>query len=124
MNRGGPLAKVSKAKAAANRQQQRAYRVVEAGACYCQTCGATGPLDHSHILTQKAYPQHAANPLNIWLECRFTCHASWENDKQQYATDHPEAFAAKLAIIQQLEPQAHAFFLMKNEWARRLLGGG
>lgn len=112
--RTAPLARASGGCRAERGRQGVAYRIVdEAAEAGCLACGCAGPLDHSHCLTQKQWPAHRNNPVNIHLECR-RCHEKWENNKHAYARQYPAAWAAKMAVMQQLEPSYYAFFRMKN----------
>lgn len=110
---GGSLQQVSKKKARANSQQQKAYREVERRAQWCETCGGHTNLQHSHTLTQKQFPLLAAHPLNIDLECA-ACHTLYEHQKTEYARRYPEAFTRRYEVMRQLAPQYAAFFRMKH----------
>lgn len=113
LNRTQGLSRVSKQQAKAKYAMQKAYKVVDAGPRYCAACGITHGLTHSHVLTQKQFPQHRANPKNVMLLC-YNCHATWENNKPLFATRHPDAFTEKMQRMQELEPQAAAVFRMKH----------
>lgn len=109
------LKKVSKAQARANRQQQAAYREVDEGETTgaCPTCGKWAHLDHSHVLPQGMNKLLRANPLNIQMECR-TCHDLWTFKMPEYARQFPKAIAEKARIMEQLDRQRWALWMMKN----------
>ncbi len=119
LNRGGPLARTkpirrtSKGLCATKRSQRRAYAAADPENACCAACGSSQHLEHSHHFGQGNYPQHRLNPLNFWLEYR-ACHALFENNKTGYATAYPDAWAAKWALMQQVDPKAAALFEMKN----------
>ncbi|WP_345227974.1 hypothetical protein [Hymenobacter koreensis] len=113
LSRTTPLRPVSAKQRGAKGRLGNAYRVVDAGPRACFACGSSFQLTHSHTLTQKQFPRHAANPANVVLEC-IGCHALYEHNKAGYALRFPEAFAAKLATIRQLEPQYYALQALKH----------
>jgi hypothetical protein len=84
------------------------------GPARCLVCHGTSGLSRSHILTRSQFPQHALNPDNLKWLCIWPCHEKWENHKQQFRTDHPEAWNAKLAAMRKLNRSYYAFFCSKN----------
>lgn len=111
--RSGRLRPVSAKQGAANRVKRKMYADCLDGECF--TCGpaCSLPLTPSHILTQKQHPKHRANPDNVVAEC-WPMHMLWEHNKAEYARQYPGAFGRKMKRMRKLEPQAYAFFRMKN----------
>jgi len=107
-----PIVKVSAAQAQKHSQQQKAYRVAELEEHCCVSCGATERLTHSHILTQKQFPQHANNPANLVLECQ-ECHSEWENNKPLAAAKHA-SWQRKMNLMRVLEPEYFQQFKQKH----------
>jgi nitrate/TMAO reductase-like tetraheme cytochrome c subunit len=91
--------------------KKEAYKEVDKGAQVCCSCGATSQLTHSHVLTVKQFPQHAANPSNILLECQ-DCHTVWEHNKPLAKQLHA-SWRLKMNIMFWLEPQYFEQFKMK-----------
>jgi hypothetical protein len=111
MLRSAPLRKQSRGLCATKRQQRRAYQSAEPSAC--RACGSWQRLENSHHFPQGRYPEHRNDPRNFWIECR-PCHELFEHNKAGYAQRFPEAWAAKWALMQEVDAQAAAFFEMKN----------
>lgn len=109
--RTAPLPRSSRGLCATKRAQRRAYQV--AGGDACRACGSGERLEHSHHFPQGRYPEHRNDPRNFWLECR-SCHDLFEHNKAGYAARYPDAWAAKWALMQEVDAQAAAFFEMKN----------
>lgn len=70
----------------------------------CQSCdNPEGPLDYSHTLSVKQYPQYEDDPDNGVIECR-KCHHIWENrplaEKMKLKT-----FRSRVAYIMRTEPR-------------------
>jgi hypothetical protein len=91
--------------------KKEAYKEVDKGPRICVSCNCTEMLTHSHVLTVKQFPKHAANPANILLECQ-DCHYIWEHDKPLAKQTQP-SWAAKMLIMKTLEPQYFEQFKMK-----------
>lgn len=109
---GGRLRPRSKKFAAATRQKRKMYDATRADYCFTHGAGCSGDLTPSHILTQKQWPKHKLNPVNLVWEC-WPAHCLWENNKLAYAREYPDAFAEKTDRMHRLEPQAYAVFRMK-----------
>jgi len=107
--RTGRLPRSTKKQAAIRRHVATACPL---GSC-CLACGASQQLTRSHILTQKQYPRHAANPQNVITLC-WTCHCIWENEKGRFAQLFPDVWAEKLRRMQWLEPSHYALFKSKH----------
>lgn len=97
--------------------EQKVKRAAITKACplaaCCLVCETPHGLTRSHILTVKQHPQHAANPLNVVTLC-WPHHCVWENQKQEFKRNHPEAWNAKLAAMRRLNRSYYAFFCQKN----------
>jgi len=112
--RTGRLLPVSKNQANQKREQAKAYAGAPTSDC-CEVCERYGPVEHSHLFTQKQHPAHRANPLNWLLKCR-ACHTLWEDNKRTFAARYPKAWTQILNQMQQVNPQAYAFFRHKNPY--------
>jgi 5-methylcytosine-specific restriction endonuclease McrA len=106
--RTGRLPRTTK-KQAATRKQVSAACPLDA---HCTACGTSQQLTRSHCLTQKQWPQHRANPLNVVTLC-VECHNCFEHQKIRFALTWPAVWAEKLRRIRALEPSAYAFIQMK-----------
>jgi len=109
MKRGGRLAPVSKKQAATRREVSAACPL----GAYCLACGTSQQLTRSHILTQKQFPRHAANPQNVITLC-WADHCIWENEKARFARLYPDVWQEKLRRMQWLEPNYYALFRSKH----------
>ena len=109
--RTAPLARTSGRHRAERGRQGVAYGA-EPPAEWCAACGGSGPLEHSHILTQGQHPKHRNNPLNWLMLCR-SCHDTWEHNKARFKQLYPLAFAEKVRRMEWIDRQAAAFFKMK-----------
>lgn len=98
-----PIAQVSAKRNAALVDRRKAYKSISLRVKCCEACGIQNDLTPSHVLTQKKFPQHAANPKNIVILC-ISCHHSWEHDKLGFRKDYPEVWQRKMDIMQALEP--------------------
>jgi hypothetical protein len=112
---GGRLATCSAKKRVADAAKRTAYKEVDAGSngC-CFTCRRWAELQHSHVLPQGMNQLLKAVPANIVLECP-TCHLLWGEKLPEYARRYPEALAAKVALMKQVNRQRWAFWMLKNE---------
>lgn len=108
--RAGKLRPVSTKQAATRRQVSVACPL----GSHCEACGTSQQLTRSHVLTQKAHPKQAANPLNVMTLCWNPCHCLWENNKPAFALRYPEAFAEKMRRMRALDANAYAFFVQKH----------
>lgn len=108
-----PIRKVSPKKAKQNRERGKAYSQLEPDwGIACQGCGRSGPVDHSHLLSQKFFPHLAAHPDNIVPHCR-DCHLKYENPTQRWKLlDFPR----NMEFIQSVEPQEFIRILEQSEW--------
>lgn len=109
MKRGGRLRPVSQEQATTRRQVSAACPL----GLYCLACGTSQQLTRSHILTQKAFPRHAANPQNVVTLC-WADHCIWENEKARFARLYPDVWAEKLRRMKWLEPNYYALFRSKH----------
>ncbi|KAA9333377.1 hypothetical protein F0P96_10435 [Hymenobacter busanensis] len=110
----GGLPRVSPKQGQVNRAKRRVYDATKAATCFsCGEACQAPALTPSHILTQGRHQRQRLNTLNLVWEC-WPVHCLWENNKADYARRFPEAFAKKMERMQQLDPQAYAFFRMKN----------
>lgn len=105
------IAAVSLHRAAALKVQKKAYATITAKCC--EACGRPGKLDNSHVLTQKQFPQHRANPFNILKLCRDD-HEMWEHKKLKFRAAYPEVWATSMHVMQELEPQYYEEFKVKH----------
>lgn len=108
MERTGKLAQQTPKARATRAQIQKACPLGP----HCVACGTNQLLTRSHILTVKAHPHQAANPLNVLTLC-WPCHQIWENNKPAFRMHYPEAFALKMERMHALNPQQAALTLMK-----------
>jgi hypothetical protein len=106
-----PIAAVSPQRAAALAAQRKAYKTITARCC--EACGTPSKLTNSHVLTQKQFPGHMANPQNIVKLC-LDCHELWEHNKPGFRINYPEAWALKMHIMQELEPAYYEQFKLKH----------
>lgn len=108
-----PIAPISASRTAALKVRAVAYREVKKRECKCRACGTTQLLTPSHVLTQKQFPQHAANPENIVVLCQ-RCHELWEHHKAVFRELCPEVWEVKMKIMQELEPAYYQQFKAKH----------
>ncbi|SDZ01802.1 hypothetical protein [Hymenobacter psychrophilus] len=108
-----PLAQVSAVRSAGLKNRQVAYKEVKAEQKRCVACGTRQRLTPSHVLTQKKFPAHAANPQNIVVLC-VNCHDLWENSKAVFRELCPEVWEIKMQIMQALEPAYYQQFKAKH----------
>lgn len=108
-----PIAPISASRTAACKVRAVAYREVKKTSTCCRACGTTQRLTPSHVLTQKQFPQHAANPANIVVLCQ-RCHDLWEHYKAAFRELCPEVWEAKMKIMQELEPAYYQQFKNKH----------
>jgi hypothetical protein len=103
---GSTLRPISDKQRVREKEKAAAYAIVDADeeSRFCVSCGETGGiLTHSHVLTDKQWPQHRANPRNILLECQ-ECHTEWEHNKSLAKQKHA-SWAVKMEIWEELEPR-------------------
>lgn len=111
-----PLGKCSKKRAALRRSQSKAYAAADdAEQVWCGCCGKPGPTEHSHHFSQKQQ-SHLRNEQQNWLVMgRYCgCHALFENNKAGFAAKFPRVWARIIEQMRELDPQAYAFFRVKN----------
>lgn len=108
-----PIAQVSALRNVTLKVRQVAYKQVKAEQKECAACGTKHRLTPSHVLTQKQFPRHAVNPVNIVVLCQ-DCHCMWEHDKQSFRVAFPDVWSQKMHIMQELEPAYYQQFKAKN----------
>lgn len=108
-----PIAQVSAHRAAMLKPRAEAYKQVSQSAKCCAACGTHRHLTPSHVLTQKQFPQHAANPLNIVVLCQDD-HLLWEHSKPIFRDHYPEVWDRKMKIMEALEPLYAEQFKLKH----------
>ena len=98
-----PIRKVSAKAAKRFRGRAKAYNDLdhEWESNVCQGCGRSGPVDHSHLLSQKDFPHLAANKANIVPHCR-ECHLKWESPTQRWKLLD---FRDNMEFIQRVAPR-------------------
>lgn len=89
------------------------YREVKKQQDRCAHCGTTYRLTPSHVLTQKKFDRHRANPRNIVLLCPLA-HDLWENNKTLFRELCPDVWDLKMHIMQELEPAYYLQFIGKH----------
>ena len=109
-----PIAKISTKRTAALKVRAVAYREVKLKQLCCAACGTRQNLTPSHVLTQKQFPQHRANPRNIVVLCGDRCHPLWEDNKTLFRELCPEVWQLKMSIMQELEPAYYRQFISKH----------
>jgi hypothetical protein len=109
-----PLNPISDKRKAALKKRAEGYREVLKITERCLGCGTTRNLTPSHVLTQKKFPLHAANPANIVPLCGDKCHPLWENNKQLFRELCPKVWDLKMHIMQELEPAYYLQFISKH----------
>jgi hypothetical protein len=108
-----PIRKVSADKAKQNRDRAKAYAELDYDwGMVCQGCGRAGPVDHSHLLSQKYFPHLADHKANIVPHCR-DCHIRWENPTQRWKLLD---FQDNMWFIQRVAPQEFIRMLEQSEW--------
>jgi hypothetical protein len=113
LSNGSTLRPVSDKQKVKNAAKAAAFKVVDATQPHhCVSCGCTEMLTHSHVLTDKQFEKHEANPRNILLECQ-DCHNTWEHNKREAKAKHA-SWALKMEIWEELEPQDFMRFKIKN----------
>lgn len=108
-----PIAQVSPLRNVMLKVRQVAYQEVKAEQKACAACGTKHRLTPSHVLTQKQFPRHAVNPVNIVVLC-IACHDLWEHNKTLFRELCPEAWEVKMNIMQELEPAFYQQFKIKH----------
>lgn len=108
------MAVMSAKRTVALKDRRVAYRQVKEVSTCCAACGTTRNLTPSHVLTQKQFPQHAANPLNIVVLCGDRCHPLWEHNKTLFRELCPQVWEIKMNIMQVLEPAYYLQFKDKH----------
>lgn len=108
-----PIPKQTPKKAAQNRERGKAYTELDPDwGRVCQGCGRPGPVDHSHLLSQKAFPHLAANKANIVPHCR-ECHLKYENPTQRWKLLD---FRDNMEFIQRVAPREAERMLGQSEF--------
>lgn len=104
---------------AARRQataQRRAYQAAgDAEQAFCSACGKAGPVEHSHLFSQKAYPEYRNTALN-WMICCRACHELFEHKKADFACQYPRAWQQALEQMKQVDYKAYCFFRMRHSY--------
>lgn len=108
-----PLNPISAARALQLKTRQVAYREVKKTQNACACCGTVYELTPSHVLTQKKFPEHAANPVNIVVLCREH-HDEWEHNKASFCLHFPNIWKVKMNIMQALAPDYFQQFKIKH----------
>ncbi len=109
-----PLAQQSKKGRAGKAAQRQAYAAADdAEQCWCSACGRAGATDHSHHFTQGRH-KLLANDQRNWIRLCRADHELFEHNKRAFAARYPQVWQQILSQMQQVNPQAHAFFRMKN----------
>lgn len=114
LSSGSTLRPVSDKQKVKNAAKDAAFKIVDATQPHhCVSCGESGcALTHSHVLTDKQFEKHEANPRNILLECP-ECHNTWEHNKRLARATHA-SWQLKMEIWEELEPQDFMRFKIKN----------
>lgn len=112
LSRSHRLPATSAGQRAGRAEKAKVYRQLDEAQPWCQACGGHWMLEHSHILTEKKFGHHRANPENILRLCH-TCHRSWEHNKAEFKAHYPAVWARHLDVMQRLEPSYYAHFCMK-----------
>jgi len=107
------IAKVSDKQKVKLKVRANGYRQVKEDQDRCAHCGTTYRLTPSHVLTQKQYPAHRANPRNIILLCQRE-HDLWEHNKTLFRELCPDVWVLKMEIMQELEPAYYRQFISKH----------
>lgn len=107
------LAQVSPLRSVALKARQVAYKEVKKREDKCACCGTVYDLTPSHVLTQKKFPDHAADPFNVVVLCAEH-HNEWEHDKASFRKNFPAVWERKMNIMQVLEPAYYEQFKAKH----------
>jgi hypothetical protein len=106
------IRKVSTKQAANNRARGKAYTELDPDwGRSCQGCGKAGPIDHSHLLSQKYFPHLADHKANIVPHCR-ECHLKYENPTQRWKLLD---FRDNMEFIQRVAPREAERMLGQSE---------
>jgi hypothetical protein len=97
-----PIKKVSAKQAKKFRGRAKVYDQLDhEWESVCQGCGRSGPVDHSHLLSQKSFPHLADHRSNIVPHCR-ACHLKYENPTQRWKLND---YLDNMEFIQRVAPR-------------------
>lgn len=108
-----PLNPISAKRADRLRDRAKGYKEVKKRPQRCACCGSPYFLTPSHVLSQRHFPEFAANPRNVVILCTVD-HNTFEHAKEQFKLMFPDVWEEKMKIMQELAPQEFERFKIKH----------